>query len=120
MAKSRQTTSLQSMRRLMLNESGRWDSWVYVLDCPNGPGGGGPRCIKIGHSVNVKARFLQIRRMHQVVMMGYVGAALEQEQMAHKTLRQWRVKSKKDYYHPTPEVLEFVNNLLETKNALGI
>lgn len=75
---------------------------IYAIQCADG-------LIKIGHTGNLKHR----RSQHGVAfgaILAVIPGSYDDEQALHKQLQQHVAKGR-EYYHPTPEVLDFVNRI---------
>lgn len=81
---------------------------IYAIRCPDG-------IVKIG-----RTRDLMARRRHfdsaPEAILAITPGTYEEEQALHDRL-QASVARGREYYHPTPEVLAFVNSL---RSALGV
>jgi hypothetical protein len=81
---------------------------IYAIRCPSGT-------IKIGHTRDLMARRRHFDSTLEAILAITPGTYGE-EQAIHAQL-QASVAHGREYYHPTPEVLTFINGLRE---ALGI
>jgi hypothetical protein len=81
---------------------------IYALACPDG-------LIKIGHTSNLMDR----RRQHRAAfedIIAVLPGSYDDEQLIHNSLRD-HVARGREYYHPTFDVLAFVN---EIRDRAGI
>lgn len=81
---------------------------IYAIRCPDG-------LIKIGHTRNLNHRRKHLDTAHDAILAVTPGTHTE-EQALHATLRT-SVGRGQEYYHPTPEVLAYVNGL---RCAMGV
>jgi hypothetical protein len=81
---------------------------IYAIRCPDG-------VIKIGHTRNLSARRRHFDTTPEAILAIKPGTYAE-EQAVHTRLS-GSVARGQEYYHPTPEVLAYVNDL---RSALGI
>jgi hypothetical protein len=83
---------------------------IYAIRCHDG-------LIKIGHTRNLVDRRGHLNTAHDAIL-SVEPASFEEEQRLHGELRD-SVGRAREYYHPTPEVLAYVNGVRE-KLGVGL
>jgi len=81
---------------------------IYAIRCPDG-------VIKIGHTRNLSARRRHFDTTPEAILAIRPGT-YDEEQAVHASLRPHLARGQ-EYYHPTPEVLAYVNAL---RSTLGV
>lgn len=75
---------------------------IYAIRCPDG-------LIKIGHTTNLRDRRRQFDSDPRAIL-AVIPGTYEDEQAIHDGLRDHCARGR-EYYHPVPEILDFINDV---------
>ncbi|MDG4784339.1 hypothetical protein O7626_00430 [Micromonospora sp. WMMD1102] len=107
----RQAATAEQDRKRLIHEALRdltGTEVIYAIRCPDG-------LIKVGHTADLASRRRAYGSDPSIVLAVRPGT-LAEEQAIHVRLRP-SVAHGQEYYHPTPEVLAFVN---EIRTSCGV
>ena len=101
----KQSPEAELVRRRAIYEAlGELGEVIYVIRCDDG-------LIKIGHTGCLRDR----RRHHRADfadILAVIPGSYEVEQAIHQRFREHCARGR-EYYHPTPEILAFINDVRE-------